>query len=85
MSSNRFENINGWMIGRGAVTNPFLPAIIKAGRDDINHKVEKFRQFYEELFEQYRQDFLRSRPFAEQDERLLDLLFKVISKQPQYR
>ncbi|MEX1327452.1 MAG: tRNA-dihydrouridine synthase family protein, partial [Desulfobacterales bacterium] len=28
----RFEDIDGWMIGRGAVTNPFLPAIIKAGR-----------------------------------------------------
>ena len=53
----RFEDINGWMIGRGAVTNPFLPAIIKAGRDDISHKVEKFKQFYDELFEQYRQVF----------------------------
>ena len=54
---DRFEDIDGWMIGRGAVTNPFLPAIIKAGTDDIPHKVEKFRQFYEELFEQYRQGF----------------------------
>ncbi len=53
----RFEDIDGWMIGRGAVTNPFLPAIIKAGRDDISHKVEKFKQFYDELFEQYRQVF----------------------------
>jgi len=53
----RFENIDGWMIGRGAVTNPFLPAIIKAGQDDISHKVEKFKQFYDELFEQYRQIF----------------------------
>ena len=53
----RFVDIDGWMIGRGAVTNPFLPAIIKAGRDDISHKVEKFKQFYDELFEQYRQVF----------------------------
>jgi tRNA-dihydrouridine synthase len=53
----RFEDIDGWMIGRGAVTNPFLPAIIKAGRDDISHKVEKFKQFYDELFDQYRQVF----------------------------
>jgi tRNA-dihydrouridine synthase len=53
----RFEDIDGWMIGRGAVTNPFLPAIIKAGRDDISHKVEKFKLFYDELFEQYRQIF----------------------------
>ena len=53
----RFEDLDGWMIGRGAVTNPFLPAIIKAGQDDISHKVERFKQFYEELFEQYRQAF----------------------------
>ena len=53
----RFEDIDGWMIGRGAVTNPFLPAIIKAGRDDISHKVEKFKRFYDELFDQYRQVF----------------------------
>jgi tRNA-dihydrouridine synthase B len=53
----RFKDLDGWMIGRGAVTNPFLPAIIKAGQDDITHKVEKFKQFYEVLFEQYGQAF----------------------------
>jgi len=54
---HRFKSIDGWMIGRGAVTNPFLPAIIKAGKDDITNKVETFRCFYEELFEQYRRRF----------------------------
>ena len=53
----RFGDVDGWMIGRGAVTNPFLPSIIKAGRDDISDKVEKFKQFYDELFEQYQQRF----------------------------
>ena len=47
---HRFKSIDRWMIGRGAVANPFLPAIIKAGRDDITNKVEAFRYFYEELF-----------------------------------
>jgi len=55
--STRFKSIDRWMIGRGAVTNPFLPAIIKAGKDDITQKVEMFRQFYEDLFEQYRRVF----------------------------
>jgi tRNA-dihydrouridine synthase B len=54
---DRFERLDGWMIGRGAVSDPFLPAIIKAGQDDITFKVEKFKQFYDELFEQYRQTF----------------------------
>jgi tRNA-dihydrouridine synthase len=53
----RFEDLDGWMIGRGAVANPFLPSIIKAGQDDITRKVEKFKQFYEALFDQYRQAF----------------------------
>jgi len=39
------------MIGRGAVANPFLPAVIKSGQDDVGDKVEKFRKFYEDLFE----------------------------------
>jgi tRNA-dihydrouridine synthase len=53
----RFKDLDGWMIGRGAVANPFLPAIIKAGQDDITRKVEKFKQFYEALFDRYRQAF----------------------------
>jgi len=54
---NRFQSINDWMIGRGAIANPFLPAIIKAGKDDITNKVDVFRCFYQELFEQYRRRF----------------------------
>ena len=55
--SARFETADGWMIGRGALINPFLPAIIKNGQDDFTDKVAIFRQFYEELFENYRQMF----------------------------
>ena len=55
--ANRFKGIDGWMIGRGAVTNPFLPQIIKAGADDVPHKVEIFRRFYDDLFEQYRRRY----------------------------
>ena len=51
--SNRFETTDGWMIGRGAVINPFLPAIIKSGKDNFSNQVETFRRFYEDLFEEY--------------------------------
>jgi tRNA-dihydrouridine synthase len=53
----RFNAVDRWMIGRGAIINPFLPAIIKSGSDTVNDKFEKFRIFYEDLFEQYRQVF----------------------------
>jgi tRNA-dihydrouridine synthase len=55
--SGRFKNTTSWMIGRGAITNPFLPAIIKNGRDDFSNQVETFRCFYEELYGEYQQVF----------------------------
>jgi len=57
MLCTRFPDIRHWMIGRAAVANPFLPAILKAGRDDFANKVETFRIFYEDLFGHYRQLF----------------------------
>ncbi len=53
----RFPDVRRWMIGRAAVANPFLPAILKAGRDDFTNKVEVFKRFYDDLFDQYRQVF----------------------------
>ena len=55
--SQRFKNVDRWMIGRGALVNPFLPAAVKNGRDNVADKVKAFKAFYDELFEQYRQDF----------------------------
>jgi tRNA-dihydrouridine synthase len=51
----RFPRVDSWMIGRGALSNPFLPAIIKNGRDGVGRKPEKFKAFYEELFARYRE------------------------------
>jgi tRNA-dihydrouridine synthase B len=55
--STRLRDTDRWMIGRAAVANPFLPAIIKKDQDDFVNKVETFRQFYEELFEHYQMEF----------------------------
>lgn len=55
--SKRFGTVNRWMIGRGALIDPFLPAIIKNGKDGAANKVDVFRAFYEDLFEQYRIEF----------------------------
>ena len=55
--SDRFKSIEKWMIGRAAVSNPFLPAIIKAGQDEFTNKVGLFKNFYEDLFEGYQQVF----------------------------
>jgi len=55
--SHRFKATDAWMIGRGAIVNPFLPAIIKNGRDNFNNQVVTFKTFYEELFEAYQKVF----------------------------
>lgn len=43
------------MIGRGALSNPFLPGMIKSDRDGVGRKTEKFKAFYEELFARYQE------------------------------
>jgi tRNA-dihydrouridine synthase len=55
--AGKFKTIKHWMIGRGAIINPFLPAIIKASKDEFTHRVERFRRFYEDLFEDYQKAF----------------------------
>jgi tRNA-dihydrouridine synthase B len=53
----RFPGAAGWMIGRGALSNPFLAEAIKAGVDSDGSKIERFRAFYEDLFGRYREEF----------------------------
>ena len=52
--SERFKSINKWMIGRAAITNPFLPGIIKQGEDDPSiNKINIMKDFHDSLFEGY--------------------------------
>ena len=51
--STRFPRIDSWMIGRGALSRPFLPGIIKSGKDDIADKIAPFKAFYTDLFGRY--------------------------------
>ena len=51
--STRFPQIDSWMIGRGALSRPFLPGIIKSGKDDISDKIAPFQAFYTDLFGRY--------------------------------
>jgi tRNA-dihydrouridine synthase len=53
--SARFPQIGCWMIGRGALSNPFLPAEIKGGAHGADGKGERFRAFYADLFGRYRE------------------------------
>ena len=53
----RFPTVERWMIGRGALINPFLPTIIKSGKDVLADKIDVFRRFHGDLFNAYREVF----------------------------
>jgi tRNA-dihydrouridine synthase len=51
---NRFPAINNWMIGRGLIADPFLPAMIKADNDVYpENRFEVFSSFHDALFASY--------------------------------
>ncbi len=53
--SQRFNTVNRWMIGRWALVNPFLPLMIKTGKDSISNKTVIMKRFHDDLFNQYSQ------------------------------
>jgi len=54
--SLRFKEVNRWMIGRGTLVNPFLPAMIKIGKDIFPEKIKKIKIFHDDLFNQYQRE-----------------------------
>ncbi len=51
---NRFPSINHWMIGRGLISDPFLPSKIKRNSTEFpenSHQI--FRAFHDELFHEF--------------------------------
>ncbi len=48
--SDRFASIERWMIGRGLLMNPFLPAEIKGIQFSTAEKMEKLLQFHDNLY-----------------------------------
>jgi tRNA-dihydrouridine synthase B len=50
----RFSYIDHWMIGRGLISDPFLPSMIKA--DNLIYpedRYERFKEFHDSLFSSY--------------------------------
>lgn len=54
--SRRFPTVQRWMIGRGALSDPFLPAAIK-GTESFSGQEKRLRimAFHDELYNEYRQ------------------------------
>jgi tRNA-dihydrouridine synthase B len=51
--SQRFQSVQGWMIGRWCIADPFLPLGITKGSHDITDKIQRMKQFHQALFEAY--------------------------------
>ncbi len=54
---SRFPQIKRFMIGRGVLSNPFLPSEIKGEERDKAHDLDKIKIFHDELFETYSKKF----------------------------
>ncbi len=54
--ASRFEKVDGWMIGRGVLANPFLPAQLKTTQEiDAMERIKRFRIFHDTLFDRYQE------------------------------
>jgi tRNA-dihydrouridine synthase len=51
--ANRFGSIDRWMLGRGALADPFLPGAIKGIVTPESEKLELIRRFHGRLFDAY--------------------------------
>jgi tRNA-dihydrouridine synthase B len=50
----RFPSIDHWMIGRGLITDPFLPSMIKNNTTEYpKNKLEIFEAFHDEIYQEY--------------------------------
>ena len=50
----QFPEIDHWMIGRGLITDPFLPAMIKSNSTEYPaDRIERFQKFIDTLFHDY--------------------------------
>ncbi len=50
-----FPGVSGWMVGRGVLTDPFLPAAMKGRNRSRVQRIETFRAFHDTLLENYAQ------------------------------
>jgi tRNA-dihydrouridine synthase B len=48
----RFPGMNDWMIGRGVLSDPFLPGMLK-GHAPSDDRLSHFKRFHDALFEEY--------------------------------
>jgi tRNA-dihydrouridine synthase len=55
--SERFPSITRWMIGRGGITNPFLPEELKSQKSvPLAEKEHRFTAFHDALLEEYQKE-----------------------------
>jgi tRNA-dihydrouridine synthase len=51
--SRRFPEVSAWMIGRGAIQDPYLPLSIKERTKDGTQRMRRFERFHEALLSAY--------------------------------
>ena len=55
-TQNTFPQLNTFLIGRGLISDPFLPSMIKANTNEYpEDRFELFRMFHDDLYEYYKE------------------------------
>ena len=49
----RFPKVRGWMIGRGAISDPFLPTALRGKNGDASDRVRLLRKFHDSMLDHY--------------------------------
>jgi tRNA-dihydrouridine synthase len=52
--SSRFPFIKNYMLGRGALRNPFLPSLIKRHNVSVEDKINTVRKFHDDIFNYFK-------------------------------
>jgi tRNA-dihydrouridine synthase len=64
--ARRFASVNGWMIGRGALSNPFLPAEIKGlAVPTQEQKLARLFKYHQQMYEEYLKVYRSPRHFVD--------------------
>lgn len=72
--SSRFPFIKNFMLGRGALRDPFLPSVIKGHPISSTNKISMIRQFHDEIFNYYQSKLSGEKHLCDKMKEFLDYM-----------
>jgi tRNA-dihydrouridine synthase len=83
--STRLPFVNNFMLGRGALIDPFLPSAIKGHTVSSADKMLKLRQFHDEIFNYYRNQLSGEKHLCDKMKEFWNYLHIPIEKEDKFK